>query len=56
MSSIFNYDNKFLNGISKIVDSIVLGGLWMICSIPVITIGASSTAFYYAYNISVRQK
>lgn len=56
MSSFFNYDNKFLSGISKGADSVILGILWFICSIPIITIGASSAAFYYSFNKSIRQK
>ena len=32
-----------------------MGVLWLACSLPVVTIGASSAAFYYAYNKCVRQ-
>lgn len=56
MKNLFNYENGFMSAISSIADSIVLGVLWVICSLPVFTIGASSAAFYYAYNKCVCQK
>lgn len=31
----------------KLVDMVVLGGLWLLCSLPVVTIGASTAALYY---------
>lgn len=45
-----------MSTISSIADSMVLGILWVVCSLPVFTIGASSAAFYYAYNKCIRQK
>ena len=47
MSSIFNMDNKFFSAMSKIADLIILNILWTICSVPIITIGATTTALYY---------
>lgn len=35
-------------------DLVVLGVLWLITSLPIITIGTSSTALYYAVSKSVR--
>jgi uncharacterized membrane protein YesL len=32
----------------KLFDAVALNLLWLLCSLPVVTIGASSTAFYYA--------
>jgi uncharacterized membrane protein YesL len=32
----------------KLFDAVTLNLLWLLCSLPVVTIGASSTAFYYA--------
>ena len=46
MSNIFSYDNKFFSAISKIVDAICVSGLWLLFSIPIFTIGASTTALY----------
>lgn len=56
MSGIFNYENKFMTALAKIGDSICLCVFWLICSLPIITLGASTTAFYYAFNKSIRQK
>lgn len=54
MSSIFNVDNKFFHGVGKIVDGFYLNILWLICSIPIITIGASTTALYYTTHKVLR--
>ena len=40
--------------LSGLIDLIVAGLLWLVCSLPVITIGASTTALYYAVNKTVR--
>ena len=43
----FNWtDNVVMRAIGKIGDLICLNVLWLICCIPVITIGASTTALY----------
>lgn len=47
--------NIILDSFSRIFDCLLLGILWMVCCIPVITAGASFTALYYAYNKSIRQ-
>ncbi len=44
---IFEAGNKVFTFLSKLVDAVVLSALWLIFCIPVFTIGASSTAFYY---------
>ena len=56
MKNLFNYENSVMSAISSIADSLILGILWVFCSLPVFTIGASSAAFYYAYNKCIRQK
>lgn len=45
--SFFNYDNPVWRYIGKFGDLILLNFLWIICSIPIFTIGASTTAVYY---------
>lgn len=50
MDGIFNYESKFNAGYSRIIDCILLNILWLICSLPVVTIGASTTALYYTVN------
>lgn len=40
--------------LTALIDIIWLGILWLLCSLPVITIGAASTALYYAMVKCVR--
>ena len=40
--------------LSGLIDLIVAGLLWILCSLPILTIGASSTALYYAVVKCVR--
>ena len=44
--SFFNYDNPVWRYIGKFGDLIILNILWIICSIPIFTLGASTTAGY----------
>ncbi len=43
----FSYDSKFSQILLKLCYSCYLNLLWLICSLPVFTIGASTTALYY---------
>ncbi|MCC8026274.1 MAG: YesL family protein [Clostridium sp.] len=47
LQGIFNYDNALWRFIGKLADLMILNLLWTICSIPIFTIGASTTALYY---------
>ena len=47
MSELFNMDNPFWRFMGKIADVIILNLLWIICCIPIITIGPATTATYY---------
>ena len=47
MSEFFNPDNPVMRFITKIANSVYLNILWFICSLPVFTIGASTTALFY---------
>lgn len=51
---IFNMDNPFWRGMARIFDVFVLNVLWLLCCIPIFTIGPSTTAFYYAMINLVR--
>ena len=43
----FNWiDNPIMRGMGRLADFIILNLLWVVCSIPIITIGASTTALY----------
>lgn len=47
MTDLFNVDGPVLQFVNKIVYSVYLNILWFLCCIPVITIGASTTALFY---------
>lgn len=47
MKGFFNLENCFLKFMTKIADLIILNFLWLFFSLPIITIGASTTALYY---------
>ena len=56
MSKLFSPDNPIIGVLNDLTDRIILGILWLICSIPIVTIGASSTAYCYAYNKHFKRK
>ncbi len=47
MNGIFSLENPFWVFIGKVGDVCWLCLLWLVCSIPIVTIGASTTALYY---------
>ncbi len=47
MGKWFGLDSKFYKYGTLLADLIILTVLWLICSIPIFTIGASTTALYY---------
>ena len=53
--NLFSMDGKIYKFLSKFWHMVWIGVLWIVCSIPIITIGASSTAAYYAMVKSVRK-
>ena len=44
----FSYESKFSQLLLKLCYACYLNLLWAVCSLPIITIGASTTALYYA--------
>ena len=44
----FSYESRFSQLLMKLSCSCLLNILWFICSLPIFTIGASTTALYYA--------
>ena len=54
MRGFFNYHNGIFRAINKFVDCIFVSILWFIFSIPIITIGASTTALYYTVRKVIR--
>lgn len=47
-------DSPVIAFLNKLTDLVLLNVLWLICSIPVFTIGASATAMYYVSITSIR--
>lgn len=55
MRGLFDYDGPLTRFFGKVGDCVILSALWLAFSLPVITLGASSTALYYAVNRILRQ-
>lgn len=55
MKKIFSADGILITIISKIGQIILVNILWLLCCLPVITIGASTAAMYYSLIKSVRR-
>lgn len=47
-------DSPIIAFLNKLADLILLNVIWLICCIPIVTIGASTTAMYYVCIISIR--
>lgn len=56
MNRIFNMDNKFFTFMSRVADLIMLNIVFLICCIPIVTIGASVTAMHYVTLKMVRNE
>ena len=46
MHRIFDSDSRFWHWFGKIADIIVLSALWLLCCLPILTVGAASIALY----------
>ena len=47
MGEIFGLDGGIMKFLSKVSDICIISILWLICCLPIVTIGASTTAAYY---------
>ena len=56
MAKIFSEDSKLMAFLAGICDILLLGFLWLMFSVPIITIGASTTAAYYTMVKGIRKK
>ena len=54
--SFFNLDSPVMRFLTKVADLIILNILFLICCIPIVTIGAASTALYTVTMKSVRDE
>ncbi len=55
MGNLFNPDAFLWRWCSRILDMMILSTLWLLCSLPVVTVGAASTALYDAAVHGVRR-
>ncbi len=55
MGETFGFGGKYTNYMSRIFDALLLGLCWILCSLPVFTIGISSCALYYSIVKCVKQ-
>lgn len=56
MGNLFNLDNGFFSFMGKLWDLIVLSLLWVICCLPIVTIGPATAALYYAVVKVIRRE
>lgn len=54
--NLFSMDGAYARFMNWLWNVLVLSVLWLLCCIPVLTIGASSTAAYYAASKVIRHK
>lgn len=47
MAKLFDYNNPIWRFMGKTADFFILTIVWAVCSIPIVTIGASTSALYY---------
>ena len=56
MGTLFNMDTPFWSFMGKVADLVILNVLFVVCSIPIFTIGASWTALYFVTVRMVRKE
>ena len=56
MDRLFNMDNKFFTVMGHVADLMILNIVFLICCLPVVTIGASLTALHYVTLKMVRNE
>lgn len=54
MSKLFDLNNPLMRGLTDIFNLILLSVLWLICCIPVVTIGPATAALYYVVQKMLR--
>lgn len=55
MGNMFNTDSEFSRFMNRIADLFILNILWIFCSLPIVTIGAATTALY-SINLKILNK
>lgn len=54
MGGLFDYDSKLFQLLLRVSDVVALSLLWLLCSLPILTLGASTSALYYTAMKLVR--
>ena len=49
-----NYESKLMSFLTNLTDYLLVGLLWLVCSLPVITFGAATTAMLYTTGKAIR--
>ena len=50
-----NFDNSFMRFFNKAMDVVILNVIFVICCLPIVTIGAAYSALYYSLMKSIRR-
>ena len=53
---IFHSENPFWNGMGRLFDIVELNLLWLVCSLPLFTVGSAAVALYSAMTALLRGK
>lgn len=56
MGGLFNYDGPLMRGMNRIADLLILNIVYLLCCIPIITIGPATSALYYVTLKMVRDE
>ena len=56
MNDFFDLDAPLFRFLTRVADMVILSLLWLIGSLPLFTLGISSTALYYAVNKSLIER
>ena len=55
MADFFSENGKFIQGLTRIMDCMLLSLLWVVCCLPVFTIGAATTALFQEGRRALRE-
>ena len=56
LNRLFSPDGSFMDFLTQVADVLLAGILWLVCSIPVVTIGPSIAAMFYVTLKMVRNE
>lgn len=56
MHSFFSVENKLFYNIGKVTDVLWISLLWVVCTLPIVTLGPSLTALYYTVKKCIRER